>query len=233
MILAAGRGERLRPLTDRMPKPLIEVGGKALIVRHLEALAGAGFDRVVVNLAWLGEQIEQTLGDGSRFGLSIAYSQEPPDALETAGGIVQALPLLGDAPFLMISGDVLCDYPLARLRNRPHQAQGHLVMVDNPDHHPDGDFAIDADQRLVHGRSTQTFSGIAVLDPVLFAELPPGRRPLRPVFEQAIALGRLTGEHYSGFWSDIGTPERLSDAQRRLLAGEDRVATADRKRLHS
>lgn len=216
MVLAAGRGERLRPLTDRIPKPLVALGGKTLIARHLEALSEAGFDQVVINLAWLGEQIEQSLGDGSRFGLSIAYSHEPPGALETAGGIIQALPLLGDKPFLMISGDVLCAYPLARLRSRPLKAQGHLVMVANPEHHRHGDFAIDADQRLVHGPSTLTFSGIAVLDPALFAGLAPGRRALRPVFERAIASGQLTGEHYRGLWSDIGTPERLTEAERLL-----------------
>lgn len=215
MILAAGRGERLRPLTDRVPKPLIEVGGKALIVRHLEALAVAGFREVVINLAWLGEQIRSTLGDGARFGLSIAYSEEPAGALETAGGIFQALPLLGDQPFLMISGDVLCDYPLARLRTGGPAGRGHLIMVDNPPHHPGGDFGIDARGRL-HPGGGLTFSGIARLEPELFAGLPPGRRPLRPVFEQAIAEQALSGEHYRGLWSDVGTPERLSEAEQLL-----------------
>ena len=215
MILAAGRGERLRPLTDHCPKPLVPVGGKALIVRHLEALAAAGFDAVVINLAWLGEQIREALGDGADFGLHLSYSQEPVGALETAGGIIQALPLLGDEPFLMISGDVLCDYPLARLKDFRPQGLGHLVLVDNPEHHPGGDFAIGPEDRLISGGGL-TFSGIAVLDPDLFADLPPGRRALRPVFEQAIAQGRLGGEHYSGLWSDIGTERRLADAEQRL-----------------
>ncbi len=219
MILAAGRGERLRPLTDQVPKPLITVGGKALIVRHLEALAAAGFSEVVINLAWLGEQIQQALGDGGAFGVSIAYSQEPPGALETAGGIIQALPLLGEQPFLMISGDVLCGYPLAELRSCPSAAHGHLVMVDNPGHHPGGDFGIDADGRLRSGGGL-TFSGLAVLHPDLFAGLAPGRRALRPVFEDAIARRRLSGEHYRGMWSDVGTPERLREAEA-LIAGRD------------
>lgn len=219
MILAAGRGERLRPLTDTCPKPLLQVGGKALIVHHLEALATAGVHEIVINLAWLGEQIRDALGDGADFGVRLSYSQEPPGALETAGGIVQALPLLGDEPFLMISGDVLCDYPLGQLQGfRPH-GLGHLVLVDNPDHHPGGDFAIGANSRLLSGGG-MTFSGIAVLDPGLFADLPPGRRALRPVFERAIAQNQLSGEQYSGLWSDIGTEERLANAQA-LLARTD------------
>ena len=212
MILAAGRGERLRPLTDRVPKPLIAVGGKALIVRHLEALAAAGFREVVINLAWLGEQIKKALGNGAGFGLSITYSHEPPGALETAGGIIRALPLLGKRPFAMISADVLCDYPMQRLRERRLSGEGHLVMVNNPDHHPGGDFSIDADGKLRSGGGL-TFSGLAVLDPKLFSGLAPGPRPLRPVFEAGISRGRLTGEHYPGIWSDVGTPERLREAE--------------------
>lgn len=212
MILAAGRGERLRPLTDQVPKPLIPVGGKALIVRHLEALAAAGFSEAVINLAWLGEKIKKALGNGSGFGLSITYSQEPPGALETAGGIIQALPLLGEQPFAMISADVLCDFPMRRLRDRNLGGDGHLVMVNNPDHHRGGDFSIAADGRLKSGGGL-TFSGLGVLDPKLFSGLAPGPRPLRPVFEAGIALGRLTGEHYPGTWSDVGTPERLREAQ--------------------
>jgi len=215
MILAAGRGERLRPLTDRIPKPLIEVGGRALIIRHLEALAAAGFSEVVINLAWLGDQIKRSLGDGSAFGLSIAYSEEPPGALETAGGIIQALPLLGNQAFLMISADVLCDCPLEPLKSRTPQGGGHLVLVDNPAHHPAGDFAIDTQSRLRSGGGL-TFSGIAVLDPGLFAGLPAGRRPLRPVFEDAIVNQKLSGEHYRGLWSDVGTPERMRAAERAL-----------------
>lgn len=219
MILAAGRGERLRPLTDCTPKPLIEVAGKALIVRHLEALAAAGFAEVIINLAWLGEQIRAALGQGERWGLTIRYSPEPPGALETAGGIIQALPLLGDEPFLMISGDVLCGYPLAQLKGLRPPGLGHLVLVDNPEHHRQGDFAIAPGGLLQSGEPALTFSGIAVLDPALFAGLPAGRRPLRPVFEQAIARGGLSGEPYAGLWSDIGTPQRLADAERMLTEG--------------
>ncbi len=219
MILAAGRGERLRPLTDRIPKPLIEVGGKALIVRHLEALAAAGFSEVVINLAWLGEQIKAALGNGAAWGLSITYSEEPPGALETAGGIIQALPLLGDHPFVMISGDILCDYPLTRLRGAAPHGHGHLIMVDNPAHHPGGDFAIDGQSRLRSGGGL-TFSGIAVLDPALFAGLAPGRRALRPVLENAISSRSLSGEHYRGLWTDVGTPDRLTEAKNQIGHGD-------------
>lgn len=226
MILAAGRGERLRPLTDRIPKPLIEVGGKPLIVHHLEQLARAGFEQAVVNLAWLGDAIEQTLGDGSAFGMSIVYSHEPPGALETAGGIMQALPLLGDAPFVMISGDVFCDYRLDRLHGHPLRGLGHLVLVPNPAHHAQGDFALDDANRLVRGSPALTFSGIALLRPELFAGHRPGRRALRPVFEQAIDRGELSGEVHQGLWSDVGTADRL-EAIRRQIASSIAMPTAN------
>lgn len=213
IILAAGRGERLRPLTDSTPKPLIEVGGKALIARHLERLAEAGFEEVVINLAWLGDRIAAFLGRGTAFGLEIRYSQEPPGALETAGGIVQALSLLGDAPFLAISADVLTDYPFERVREIDLDEPAHLVLVDNPPHHPQGDFALESGMVRAGGSARLTYSGIALFDPVLFAGLSPGRRALRPVLEQAIASGRVSGEHYTGIWADIGTPERLAEAQ--------------------
>ncbi len=215
MILAAGRGERLRPLTDVTPKPLIEVGGKALIVHHLDKLAAAGVMDVVVNLGWLGEQIPEALGDGSRWGVSIHYSQEPPGALETAGGIVHALDLLGDDPFLVVSGDVMTDIPLAGLLTRRLSGPAHLVMVDNPPHHPDGDFALDGNRLTLDGQPRLTFSGIAVFSPGWFRNLRPGRRALRPLFEQAIGGGLLTGEYFGGYWSDVGTPERLEKARRR------------------
>lgn len=218
MILAAGRGERLRPLTDHTPKPLIEVGGKPLIAHHLERLAGAGFDQIVVNLAWLGEQIEQALGDGSAFGVDIAYSHEPAGALETAGGIIHALPLLGNQPFLMISADVFCDYPLERLRSRPLKSLGHLVLVENPAHHRQGDFALDDRSRLVHGTPAFTFSGLALLHPALLHGLPPGRLALRPVFEQAMANESLTGELYQGTWSDVGSADRLAAIRRQIAS---------------
>jgi N-acetyl-alpha-D-muramate 1-phosphate uridylyltransferase len=218
MILAAGRGERLRPLTDTTPKPLIEVGGRPLIVRHLERLSAAGFEEVVINLSWLGEQIAGFLGDGRTFGLNIRYSEEPPGALETAGGIVQALPLLGEAPFVAISADILTDYPFGQLRTADLTRPVHLVLVDNPPHHPDGDFSLEKDRVHPAGRNRLTFSGIAVFDPAVFAGLPPGHRALRPVLEQAIARDRVSGEHYTGQWTDIGTPQRLADAQQSFAA---------------
>ncbi|NBB92544.1 MAG: NTP transferase domain-containing protein [Gammaproteobacteria bacterium] len=213
MILAAGRGERLKPLTDHKPKPLIEVGGKSLIARHLERLADSGFEEVVINLGWLGERIVDHLGQGEAFGLHIQYSQEPPGALETAGGIVHALSLLGDAPFLAVSADVLTDYPFERAMQCEVTGAAHLVLVDNPAHHPGGDFALDSGRVRREGADCLTFSGIAVFDPALFAGLSPGRRALRPVLEQAILEGRVAGEHYSGRWADIGTPQRLAEAQ--------------------
>jgi len=217
MILAAGRGERLRPLTDTTPKPLIEVGGRPMIVRHLERLAGAGIKRVVINLAWLGDQIVDQVGSGDDFGLQIDYSPEPPGALDTAGGIVQALPLLGHDPFIVVSADILTNYRFEHLPARP-QAQAHLVLVDNPVHHPEGDFKLSAGR--VHSGTGRrlTFSGIAVFHPELFADLPPGPKPLRPVLEQAIVAGRVSGEHFAGCWADIGTPQRLARAQQSGLA---------------
>lgn len=213
MILAAGRGERLRPLTDSLPKPLIEVAGKPLIVRHLERLAQAGFEEVVINLGWLGERIAEFLGQGQTFGLDIHYSREPPGALETAGGIVHALNLLGSKPFLAVSADILTDYPFERLRQASLSGHAHLVLVDNPAHHPRGDFSLERGQVRAAGHGRLTFSGIALFDPALFAGLPPGRRPLRPVLEQAIAAGRVSGELYRGRWADIGTGRRLTEAQ--------------------
>jgi N-acetyl-alpha-D-muramate 1-phosphate uridylyltransferase len=210
MILAAGRGERLRPLTDHLPKPLIEVGGKPLIGHHLERLAAAGFKQVVINLGWLGDKLPQMLGDGERWGLTIRYSQEPPGALETAGGIRHALELLGPDPFLVIAGDILCDFPLATLRGHQPPGLAHLIMVDNPPHHPDGDFGLAGDRIEASAQARLTFSGIAVYRPELFADLPPGRYPLRPVFEQAIAARQVSGQLHSGYWSDVGTAERLA-----------------------
>ena len=218
MILAAGRGERLRPLTDRTPKPLIKVGGRPLIVHHLERLAQAGFEEVVINICWLGEQIEQTLGDGSTFGLCLRYSPEPPGALETAGGIMQALPLLGSAPFAVISGDIFCDYPLAQLRARDLQETGHLVLVDNPSHHRDGDFSLRENGLLIAKPPAFTFSGIAVLHSSLFRHWPAGRLPLRTVFQRAINNEELTGELYRGRWSDVGTIARLRAIRRQIEA---------------
>jgi MurNAc alpha-1-phosphate uridylyltransferase len=212
MLLAAGLGARMRPLTDHTPKPLLPVGGRPLIEHHLLRLAGAGFIDIVINLAHLGQQIEDCLGDGSRLGVSIEYSREE-QPLETGGGIFRALPLLGPEPFLVLNGDVWTDYPLGQLRElRPRR--GHLVMVDNPGHLTHGDFFRRADGVLSEGGSGAklTYSGIAVLHPDLFAGCEPGIFPLRPLFVQAMREGLLTSEYYAGQWLDVGTPERLREA---------------------
>lgn len=215
MILAAGKGERLRPLTLHTPKPLVPVGGMPLIEHHVRALARAGFTELVINHAWLGQQIEDYLGDGARFGVRIAYSAEG-EPLETGGGIQRALPLLGGAPFLLVNGDIWTDYAFAELR-RPLAGLAHLVLVDNPAHHPDGDF------RLQDGRACAraaeaglTYSGIAVLDPALFAGCRPGAFKLAPLLLDAMALGQVSGEHFRGRWVDVGTHERLAEAERLL-----------------
>ena len=219
MILAAGRGERMRPLTDHTPKPLLVAGGKPLIVWHLERLAAAGFREVVINHAHLGEQIEEALGDGSKWGLTIAYSPEPPGALETAGGIATALPLLGDAPFLVVNGDVYCDMDFGRFANFPlASGHAHLVMVDNPAHHTGGDFSLEG-ERIVfaHGGQTVTFAGIAVFSPAFFRDVPIGQPlKLRPLLDAAIAAGTLTGERFTGRWVDVGTPQRLAELDAEL-----------------
>jgi len=217
MILAAGRGERMRPLTDRVPKPLLEVAGKPLIQYHIEALREAGFDELVVNHAHLGEQIVARLGDGRAFGVHIDYSAEPPGALETGGGIRQALPLLGSDAFLVVNGDIWTDYPYRQLRRHP-EGLAHLVLVDNPEHHRDGDFRLDAGRVRVEGDARLTFSGIGLYRPELFADRAPGRFPLAPLLRSAMHTGRVTGEHYQGKWMDIGTTQRLAELERQLLA---------------
>ena len=210
LIFAAGRGERMRPLTDTTPKPLLKVAGKALIEYTLENLADAGFKDIVINLAYLGEQIQAFCGTGARWNLSIQYSDEGQTALETAGGIVKALPLLGVKPFLAINSDILCDYPLASLRDKAID-DVHLVMIDNPPHHPEGDFGLDAEGYLsVQADSKLTFSGIGVYQPDLFRAIPIAPLKLRPMLEQAIQQRRATAERFNGLWVDIGTPERLS-----------------------
>ncbi|HID49023.1 MAG TPA: nucleotidyltransferase family protein [Chromatiales bacterium] len=215
MLLAAGRGERMRPLTDTMPKPLLEVAGKALIEYHLEALHRAGIEEVVINHAWLGEVIETRLGDGRRYGLHLVYSPEIPAALETAGGIIQALPLLGDAPFLVINSDIWTDYPLRHLPREP-DGLAHLVLVDNPPQHPAGDFHLEDGRVHAEGEPRLTYSGIGVYRPDLFAGLAPGVRPLAPLLREAMQAGQISGEPYSGAWFDVGTPERLAALDRRL-----------------
>jgi MurNAc alpha-1-phosphate uridylyltransferase len=206
MILAAGRGERLRPLTDTTPKPLLEVRGKPLIVHHLEALARAGFTEIVINLSWLGEQIRARLGDGADFGVNIAYSEEA-EALETAGGIQQALPLLGER-FIVVNGDVFGDYDFARLQTRDSLA--HLVLVDNPDHHPAGDFSLQGETVGNDGSPLYTFSGIAQYQRRFFTDLAPGKQALAPLLRAAAVRAQVSGELFRGEWADIGTTERLA-----------------------
>lgn len=215
MILAAGRGERMRPLSDDCPKALLAVGGRPLLERHLEALAAAGFDEVVINLAWLGERIRAHVGDGTRWGLRVRYSDEGERGLETAGGIVRALGLLGDAPFAVVNGDVLTDFPFARLA-LPAGYRAHIVLVDNPPEHPAGDFGLDGGRVVNTGGTRLTFAGIGVYDPALFAGLADGPAPLAPLLRAAAAAGRVSGERYAGLWRDIGTPARLAEVEAEL-----------------
>jgi MurNAc alpha-1-phosphate uridylyltransferase len=214
MILAAGRGNRMRPLTDRVPKPLLEAGSRPLIQYHIERLAAAGIRDIVINHAHLGEQIEATLGDGSRFGVRIRYSPEHT-ALETGGGIFKALPLLGPEPFLVINGDIWSDLEPAGLHLRETDL-AHLVLVDNPPHHPSGDFALTDGRVQTDGDRRLTFSGVGVYSPALFADCRPGAFPLAPLLRAAMAEGRVGGEHHAGRWLDIGTPERLAELDRLL-----------------
>ncbi len=209
MILAAGRGERMRPLTDHTPKPLLTVGGLPLIEHAIQRLYVAGYRDLVINLGYLGEQIEARLGDGSHLGVRIHYSREPPGALETAGGIREALDHLGSGPFLVMNSDIVCDHRL-RPPSMDADTLAHLVLVKNPDHNPNGDFTLKGLQVMPTGSPVYTFSGIAWYRPELFAQLPRGRRPLAPLLREAIAAGRVTGELHQGAWSDIGTPERLA-----------------------
>lgn len=223
MILAAGRGERMRPLTDHTPKPLLLIAGKPLIVYHLEALRAAGIVDLVINTGHLGEQLPAALGDGRDWGVHITWSPEPPEALETGGGIFQALPLLGPEPFLVVNGDVWSDYPFHCLPASP-AGLAHLVLVSNPSHHLGGDFALKGDGWLDEiGLQRLTFSGISVLRPELFIGCAPGRFPLGPLLRQAIASGRVSGEHYTGDWQDIGTPQRLAALDRDWRKKQDSV----------
>lgn len=228
MLLAAGRGERMRPLTDHTPKPLLQVGGKPLIVWHIENLIHAGIREIIINYAHLGAQIEAALDDGSQFGAQIQYSPEA-SALETAGGIANALPLLGDEPFAVINSDIFCDYDFAHLPERTAalQANGdtaHLVLVNNPEHHPNGDFLLHngriedrSNLRLTSNDLRLTFSGIGIYRPNLFAHIPRGSiAPLAPLLRAQIALGKVSGEHHPGFWVDVGTPERLTELDKQI-----------------
>lgn len=221
MILAAGRGERMRPLTDTVPKPLLQAGGKALIEWRLEGLAMAGFRDIVINHAHLGAQIETALGDGRRYGVSIRYSPEG-EALETAGGIANALPMLGEKPFLVVNGDVFCDYDFARLSHLacslPPERLAHLVLVDNPVQHPAGDFYLVNNMLTEQGAAKLTFSGIGVYRPEFFAGIVRGAKAkLAPLLHQAIEQGKVSGEHYRGRWVDVGTPARLKELDEALV----------------
>ncbi len=210
MILAAGRGKRMRPLTDHRPKPLLKVAGQPLIARHLESLARAGCETVVVNVAWLGEQLRSYLGDGSAWGLRVVISDEGDEGLETAGGIVRALPWLGDTPFWVINGDIWTDFELASLPRRP-PGLGHLVLVDNPPHHPEGDFLLRGSRVTNRGEQPGlTYAGIASFSPDLFAGCSEEMAPLGPLLRAAGNRGQLTGIHHRGEWFDVGTPERLA-----------------------
>jgi MurNAc alpha-1-phosphate uridylyltransferase len=221
MILAAGRGERMRPLTERVPKALLEAGGRPLIAYLIERLARSGYTDVVVNISHLAGMIERELGDGSRYGVRIRYSREA-QPLETGGGIAYALPLLGDAPFLVVNSDIYCDFDFARLAApaallSSGSALAHLVLVDNPPHHPGGDFALAAGKVSAGDRARLTFSGIGVYAPALFAEVTRGARcQLATLLAPAMALGQVSGEHYRGLWMDIGTPQRLEALERAL-----------------
>ena len=219
MLLAAGRGERLRPLTDTLPKPLMEVGGRALIVWHLAALARAGIREVIINLSWLGTRLRAALGDGRDFGVSINWRDEGPIPLETGGGIFRALPLLGPEPFLVVNADIWTDIDFGRLR-LPQEAHAHLVLIANPAHHPRGDFGL-VGKRVINSESERfTYSGVGVYSPEFFAGCSAGRFPLLPLLNRAIAASRLSGEVHPGQWCDVGTAERLASLSARLAALE-------------
>lgn len=222
LVFAAGKGERMRPLTEHTPKPLLEAGGKALLVWHLEKLAAIGVREVVVNISWLADCFEPALGDGSCWGLRLHYSHEGAEPLETGGGMHKALALLGDAPFLAVNGDIWADYDFSRLPSTP-EGMAHLVMVDNPSQHPRGDFHLDASGQLHDGGSpTLTFSGIGLYRPDILkgwrkvigdatgVELNPPRFKLAPLLKAAMAKDQVSGEHHRGRWTDVGTPERLA-----------------------
>jgi len=220
MILAAGRGERMRPLTDTRPKPLLEVGGKPLIQYHLEALARAGIDNIVINLAWQGELIRSALGSGARLGVHIRYSDEPEGALETGGGILAALPMLGPDPFLVISGDIWSEFPLDSCINRLASADvAHFVLVPNPDFHAQGDFGIESG-RLLDRAPRHTYANIGVLRPEFFAGRQPGRFALAPLMFEWIRQGRVSGELYRGRWHNLGTPAQLAHLDAQLRADD-------------
>lgn len=218
MILAAGLGTRMRPLTDHCPKPLLPVAGKPLIVHHLERLAASGIRQIVVNVSYRAEQIISALGDGSRYGVELTFSHEE-QPLETAGGIAKAKPLLGDAPFLLINGDIWTDLVLSHLPPLGNDL-AHLVLVDNPPQHPDGDFYLDDSGRVhVQGERMLTYAGIALIDPALVNDLPEPCYPLAPLLRQAMEQQRVGGTHHRGHWVDVGTPRRLQELDDQLRTG--------------
>lgn len=217
MILAAGRGERMRPLTDHTPKPLLKAGGRSLIEYHLVRLAQAGFEDIVINHAHLGDQVEAALGDGQRYGINIQYSVEG-QGLETGGGIHNALPLLGDSPFAVVNGDIWTDFPFENLTQCLQSSHdlAHIVLVNNPEHHPEGDFALEQGRALLNGDVKFTFSGIACYRPEFFAHCQPGAFPLAPMLREAMSNNQISGELYAGRWVDVGTPERLQQLDEEL-----------------
>jgi MurNAc alpha-1-phosphate uridylyltransferase len=218
MILAAGLGTRMRPLTDHLPKPLLPVGGKPLIVWHLEHLKRCGFREIVINVAWKGARLIEALGTGEQFGMSIQYSDErDEEMLETAGGIIKALPLLGDEPFLVVNGDIWCDYDFQSISPIKPDDLCHLMLVDNPVHNPVGDFQLNNDRIQSTGNEQLTFSGIGYYRPELFSSLAYGKQALAPILRAAMDKGMASGEKHGGDWQDIGTPERLACLDKELL----------------
>jgi MurNAc alpha-1-phosphate uridylyltransferase len=217
MLLAAGRGERMRPITDSLPKPLLQVGDRALIAWHLAALARAGIREVVINVSWHGQQLRTALGDGREFGVHISWSDEGPVPLETGGGILRAVPLLGPGPFLVVNGDVWTDVDFGRL-GLASGAHAHLVLVANPPHHPHGDFGLEGDLVVERAAQRLTYSGIGVYRPEFFAGCTDERFPLLPVLQRAIAARLVRGELHRGEWCDVGTPERLARLRARVAA---------------
>ena len=222
MILAAGLGTRMRPLTLNTPKPLLPVAGKPLIQYHIERLVAAGITEIVINHAWLGEKLEAYVGDGSRFGAKVAWSAET-EPLETGGGVLKALPQLSEdgSPFILINGDVFTDYPFEQLlaHKITGDSVGHLVLVSNPEHNPSGDFQLQNDYVFESGDDCLTFSGVSVLSPVLFEGCSAGKFPLAPLLRSAMQSGRVSGEFFPGYWRDIGTPERLQEVSEDIEKG--------------
>jgi MurNAc alpha-1-phosphate uridylyltransferase len=220
MILAAGRGERMRPLTDRTPKPLLTAGGKPLVRYHIEKLAAAGFERIVINLAWKGSMLREAVGDGSSYGVAIEYSDEGEHALETGGGIFRALPRLGPAPFLVVSGDIWSDFDYASVLSRPAPGDvAHFVLAPNPDFHERGDFGLSGERLLEDASERYTYANIGVFDPEFFAGARDGRFPLGPLMFEWIRRGRVSGELYRGRWRNVGTPAQLQQLDEEIRAG--------------